>query len=133
MRQKIYLGYIAIEIVVIIVVSLLFRLIADRQMAATLAGCIFVIVPPMLMILQLQHSKFSEILWFFAVLQFWIMFALPILGLRLLHWGEPFVQLSLFGISGPTLHAWSSKSYMVMMVMTVRAWILSGSSISKAR
>jgi hypothetical protein len=132
MRQKIYLGYLAVQIVVIIAVSLIFRVISDRQIAATLAGCLFVVVPPVLMLFQFRRSKFSEILWFFGVLQFWLLFALPILGLRLLNWGEPFAQLSLLGISGPILHAWSSKSYMVMMVMTVRSWILSGSSTSKA-
>lgn len=122
MRRHIYLGYLLAEVIVIIAVTFIFKLIADRQVAATVAGTLFVGLPLALLLCERLGS--SRRSWFFygGVLQFWVFFALPILGLRLCNWGVPFDQLSILGISGPALHVWSSKSYMVMMAATTWAW-----------
>lgn len=103
----------------IVAVMGIFRFIEDRQIAATVAGFLFVLVPLVLMALEYRRAGLREKLWFAGVLQFWVLFALPILGVRLLNWGVPFEQLSVLGVPGPVLHQFSSKSYMVMMVITV--------------
>lgn len=104
---------------VIVAVMGVFRALEDKQVAATVAGFLFVVVPLVLMILEYRRAGFQEKLWFAGVLQFWVLFALPILGIRLLNWGVPFEQLSVLGVPGPVLHQFSSKSYMVMMIITV--------------
>jgi hypothetical protein len=122
MRRNKFLEYLLVQFAVIIAVMVIFKVIPDRQIAATVAGFLFVIMPVGLMVWEYQRSGFDETIWFVGVLQFWTVFALPILGIRLLNWGVPFEQLFFWGIPGPALHQWSSKSYMVMMVMTAIRW-----------
>ena len=111
------------QIVVILAVLIIFRAIPDRQIAATVAGILFVLLPGILMVLEYRRAQLQEMFWFVAVLQFWTVFALPILGVRLLNWGVPFDHLSVIGIPGPVLHQFSSKSYIVMMAFTAWCWI----------
>ncbi len=122
MRRNAYLIYLICQGLVIVLVTASFKTIADRQVAATVAGTLFVVVPVVLMLLEYRRARFQEAIWYVSVLQFWLLFALPILGLRLLNWGIPFDQLSFLGIPGPTMHQWSSKSYMIMTAFT--AWTL---------
>ena len=104
----------------------IFRVIPDRQIAATVAGFLFVTMPVGLMFWEYKQAEVQETIWFVTMLQFWTIFALPILGLRLFNWGVPFENLSFLGLPGPALHYWSSKSYMVMMAVTaIRWWKLS--------
>lgn len=111
------------QVVVIATVLVIFRVIPERQIAATVAGFLFVLLPLILMALEYRRAELQELFWFVATLQFWTVFALPILGIRLMNWGVPFEQLSFIGIPGPVLHQYSSKSYMVMMVVTAWCWI----------
>lgn len=122
MRINNYLKYLYLQLFVIISVLLIFRFIPDRQVAATIAGLLFVALPLILIIQEYQTQKFKNLFWYAGVLQFWLFFALPILGIRLLNWGMPFDQLSFMGIPGPVLHQYSSKSYILMMVLTVFGW-----------
>lgn len=122
MRRNAFFGYLIAEVIVILAVVALFRGIADRQVAATLAGVLFVTLPVVMMVLEYRRAELSQMLWFVVVMQFWTLFALPILGMRLLNWGIPFEQLSFLGIPGPVLHQWSSKSYIAMMVATAWCW-----------
>ena len=125
MRRNRFFGYLLVQFVVIVAVMVIFRTIEERQIAATVAGFLFVTMPVGLMCWEYKHAEFQETIWFVTVLQFWTIFALPILGLRLLNWGVPFENLSFLGLPGPALHYWSSKSYMVMMVVTaIRGWKL---------
>lgn len=121
MRRNAFLGYLIAQVIVIVLVMVIFKFIPDRQIAATVAGVLFVGLPVVLMALEYRRAELSQFFWFVAVLQFWTLFALPILGIRLLNWGVPFEELSFIGIPGPVLHQWSSKSYMVMVLFT--AWV----------
>ncbi|MBO9666933.1 MAG: hypothetical protein J7501_08985 [Bdellovibrio sp.] len=122
MRRNKFLEYLLVQFAVIIAVMIIFKVIPDRQIAATVAGFLFVIMPVGLMAWEYKRAGFEETIWFVGVLQFWTVFALPILGIRLFNWGVPFEQLSFWRISGPALHQWSSKSYMVMMAVTAIRW-----------
>ncbi len=122
MRRNVYLGYLLAQLVTIIFVVLFFKYIGDRQIAATAAGSLFVGVPLGMLLVEFRRTGFKSKVWMFVVLQFWILFALPIMGLRIFNWGVPFEDLSFFGVSGPFLHRWSSKSYMLMMVSTLWAY-----------
>lgn len=119
MRLNVFNKYLIVQVLVIIAVTFIFKLIPDRQVAATVAGVLFVVMPLVLLIIEYRRAKFSQKIWYVGVLQFWLMFALPILGIRLLNWGVPFDQLSFMGIPGPVLHQWSSKSYLLMVIITV--------------
>lgn len=119
MRRNTFLGYFIAEVIVILLVMVIFKVIPDRQIAATMAGVLFVGLPVGMMAVEYRCRGLQQMSWFVAVLQFWTVFAIPILGLRLMNWGIPFENLSFLGISGPALHQWSSKSYTVMMLWTL--------------
>ncbi|WP_415062701.1 hypothetical protein [Bdellovibrio sp.] len=122
MRRNAFLGYLLAEVIVIVLVTMSFKFIPERQVAATVAGVLFVGLPLGMMTWEYRRAGLEQMAWFVAVLQFWTVFALPILGMRLANWGVPFEELSFLGIPGPVLHQWSSKSYMVMMVFTLWGW-----------
>ncbi len=106
-------------ILVIPLVVLLFRFIPERKIAATIAGLLFVVVPAALMWKRARSTEVASMIrwvWWFGVLQFWMFFALPILGARVLFWETAFEEFSFFGQTGETWHRLASKSYMVMMV-----------------
>ncbi|MBV2169215.1 MAG: hypothetical protein KUL82_10975 [Bdellovibrio sp.] len=122
MRRNAFLGYLLAEVIVIVLVTMSFKFIPERQVAATVAGVLFVGLPLGMMTWEYRRAGLEQMAWFVAVLQFWTVFALPILGMRLANWGVPFEELSFLGIPGPVLHQWSSKSYMVMMAFTLWSW-----------
>lgn len=124
MRQR-FLKFLILEVAVIFAVMGFFRFIQDRQIAATFAGSLFVGVPLILMIWEYRSEKLKNWVWFLCAAQFWLLFALPILGMRLLSWGIEFDNLRFMGIPGAQMHAWSSKSYTLMMIATAWFWIKS--------
>ncbi len=119
MRQKRFSFYMLSQALVIAAVVLLFKVIPDTKIASVCAGALFVFVPLVLMIIEWKLAGFTKKLWFVCVLQFWILFALPIFGLRIFNWDTSFADLSLFGVTGPQFHYWSNKSFMVMMAASV--------------
>lgn len=119
MRRNRFSFYLTFQALVIAAVMVIFRVMEDRQIAATIAGSLFVGLPLILMICEFKKEKLNHKLWFLGTLQFWVLFALPILGLRIFNWGVDFQELSIFGVPGTALHQWSSKSYMVWMIITL--------------
>lgn len=100
----------------IVVVMLLFRLVSDRQIAATLAGVGFVIWP--ILFLSYEYSRYPNVskTHIVVVLLFLLLCAFPILFLRVLNWGTPFDQLSFVGVPGPMIHKVSNYIYILMLV-----------------
>lgn len=118
MRQNRFAIYSVLFILVIFAVMIFFRINDDKKMASVQAGALFVIVPLALLLYEIRFYRLEKSLWIFSVLQFWLLFALPIMGLRLLYWQEEFSNLNVLGVSGGLLHTWSSKSYLFMMIIT---------------
>lgn len=125
MRTKFFLNYLIAEVLVVPAVTLIFKFIAERQVAALFAGILFVLLPLVIMVIEYRRAGLEQFYWFVAVLQFWTLFALPIFALRILNWGVPFQELSFLGIHGTALHQWSSKSYMVMVLFTLGVYLKS--------
>jgi hypothetical protein len=48
--------------------------------------------------------------------------AIPMLGFRVLNWGEPFSKVAVWGLSGPEFHALSTRLYGLWMVFAAVAW-----------
>jgi hypothetical protein len=119
MRQKRFLAYLAGQAVVIIAVVFIFKLNRDVKLASVQAGALFVLLPLALGIFEFKKAGFSRVSFYIGLLQFWVLFALPILGLRLMNWDVPFNELSFLGVPGMTLHQYANHSYMVMMAMTL--------------
>ena len=107
------------------VVLILFKVIDDKTLAAMLAGAGFVLWPLIFLINELfvmQRSKHKlSIIHLIGCLQFLILFALPIMYLRISNLNAPFNELSLLGVPGSQLHRFSNISYMIMTVAVVYA------------
>lgn len=101
----------------------LFRFGSDRKISSVQAGFLFALLPIILVSIEVLRFGYRGKLWLAGMIQFWVLFALPILTLRLLNWNEEFATLTYMGIPGPMLHQWSSKSYLLMMAITLfEAW-----------
>ena len=123
MRQKRFLAYLVGQAAVIIAVVFIFKLNNDVKLASVQAGTLFVLLPLVLGILEYKKSKLMRVSFYVGLLQFWVFFALPILGLRLMNWDVPFNELSFMGVPGATLHQYANHSYMVMMALTLWNYI----------
>lgn len=121
-----------LELAVIPLVLLIFKITPDRKLAATQAGTLFVGLPLLLILREVLKFKSKDWIWFLGHAQFLVFFAFPILGLRLMNWDADFNTLSILGVSGQNLHRWSNISFMAMMASTVWAyWSLRKASIRK--
>lgn len=124
--QKMRLKSIVLDALLLILtvpaVILIFRMVPDRKVAATFAGLLFVLVPVAMMVHRWKNplpTRSANAVWWVGVLQFWLLFSLPILGSRLLFWETPFEQFTFFGFSGTQWHEFSSKSYTMMCVFVL--------------
>lgn len=125
MRRHRFFSYFLLQLLVIIAVMALFHFNSDKKTASVQAGFLFVLLPIVLISVEVLGFGYRGKLWLFGMIQFWFLFALPILTLRLMNWDADFSSLSYMGIPGPVLHQWSSKSYLLMMAITlIEAWRL---------
>ena len=105
------------------IVLLIFKSIDDRVVAAMIAGAGFVLWPIIFLVNEIcarNHRQISKI-HLVGCLQFLVLFAIPILYLRISNQGAQFNELSLLGVSGSQLHRFSNISYMIMTVAIVYA------------
>lgn len=123
MRQKRFLAYLVAQAVVIIVVIFIFKLNRDVKIASVQAGSLFVLLPLVLGGVEFRRFRFAQKAFYLGLLQFWVLFALPILGLRLFNWDQPFSELSFLGVPGNTLHQFANHSYLFMMALTLWSYI----------
>lgn len=116
MRPK----HIAFETLLLLVliplVVMIFRVIPDRKTASVVAGALFVLVPLIVILWRRRLRPRPLMLWWVAVGQFWLIFAIPILGVRLANWDVEFAQLTWWGLSGTEWHQWSSWSFFAMLL-----------------
>lgn len=120
-RAKDYLIYLFVELAVIPAVILIFKLNEDRQVAALQAGLLFIIIPSGILLREMRKKEKSWLL-IAGQAQFLLLFALPIMGLRLFNWGVPFSELTLLGLSGQKIHSLSNGGYILMLVLTLAGW-----------
>ena len=114
LRSKKYLQQFLILFIWIGVVILIFKIIDDRQVAAVFAGIGFILWPTLFILAELCSQKSNKI--HVALLSFFLFAnAVPIFLLRVLNWGEDFVNLRLFGIPAQSFHKFSNLLYLIVM------------------
>jgi len=101
---------------VVVAVMLIFKLIQDRQTAALVAGSLFLLSPMIALTLEWRANQSWRSIAAAGAILFFVGAAVPIFGLRIANWGEPFDQLSLFGISGQVWHKASNGLFLLMLV-----------------
>lgn len=116
MRPKHIVLETLILVMVIPAVILLFRLIPDRKTASVFAGALFVGVPAALSLWRWCRTPRPYKTWWLSIAQFWFVFAVPILAMRLLNWEAEFDSLSWMGLGGREWHQYANKSFILMLL-----------------
>lgn len=120
MRKKKYLYDLAIQVLLIGVVIMLFKTNPSKVQASYWAGVLFVLMPLSMMSREWIFYKFTNKIWWAGVLQFWLLFALPILILRIQHPETSLNEVSVGPIPVSLWHKISNISYLLLMAVT--AW-----------
>ena len=120
MRKKKYIYDVIVQVMLVLVVMQLFRKMPDRIHASFWASTLFVLLPVSMMVREWIFSKWENKLWWFAILQFWVLFAIPIFTLRILNPRVSLNEVEVLGMPVRWLHGVSNYSYLLLML--VSAW-----------
>ena len=105
----------------IFIVTALFKVIPEKQVAAVIAGIGFLLWPTMFLVNEFKKSTLNRV-HAGLLLLFLVCSALPVFFLRVLNWGVDFNTLSFLGISGPVIHKFSNYFYLMMMASALYFW-----------
>ena len=122
MRNKKYIYDLFVQILLIFVVTYLFKSNPNKIQASFWAGALFVLIPISMMSREWVFFKFQNKIWWAAVLQFWLLFALPIFILRIKYSHTPFSEVMVGPFRAQVLHSISSYSYLLLMGVTLWSW-----------
>lgn len=111
-----YRNYLSVQVVVMIGVMASFKLIPEKQVAAVVAGLLFLVSSLGILYFEMKHADYKKRFTFWGTLAFVLACAIPILALRLLNWGVPFEELSVLGIPGPEIHKFSNYMFFLMVI-----------------
>ncbi len=123
MRQKKYLYDFLIQILLIFGVIYLFKMNANKLQASFWASAMFVLMPISMMSREWLFFRWENKVWWAAVLQFWLLFALPIFSLRIKYSHTPLSEVSVGPIPVQLWHQISTYSYLLLMAVTLWSWV----------
>jgi hypothetical protein len=109
-----YRSQVLILAVWIVVVTLLFKLISDRQIAALIAGTGFILLPLWILVTEVKSEKNK--IHIFIILFFLLSSALPVFLLRVMNWGTEFNSLDILGVPAGAFHKFSNFTYVAMVI-----------------
>lgn len=115
-KRNRYRNYLTVGLLVFLAVLAVFRLIEDRQTAGVLAGALFTLVFSSIFVIEVRKPAPWTRFTLYGVGLFLASSALPIFLLRLIYWGKPWSDVSIFGIAATELHFISSRVYVAMMI-----------------
>jgi hypothetical protein len=118
MKQKHLTAILMAEILVIFIVTALFKFIGDKTLAALAASVVFISLGVFANVLALRWPRFllSATFWLVQVHLFFS--SIPLLVTRWIHLEEGFDQLTIFGIPGPQFHKVATMIYAALIVAT---------------
>jgi cytochrome bd-type quinol oxidase subunit 2 len=119
MRKKKYIYDLIVQVLLILAVMQLFRQIPNKIHASYWASVLFVLLPISMMIREWIFCRLRNKLWWGAVLQFWLFFAIPLFLLRILYPKISLSEVEIMGIPVKYLHSTSNYSYLVLICATV--------------
>lgn len=117
--NKLLSVFLFFEFLTVVYVMGVFKLIADRQIAALFAGSGFILLGVGISWFSFKSKARFQLVSFWAALIFLGSIAVPMMIVRLWSWGTPFELVSIFGIPGPKFHGLSNTIYMLLVAATV--------------
>lgn len=125
--EKHYRNLLIFELIVIVLVTLIFRLIESRLAAGRVAGAVFLSLGFYVVLTGLRMPRgrwrsasfLTGLIFFFGV-------ALPLVVSRFIQSETSFEQVRVLGLPGPVFHRVSTAIYLVLMAATVWDWFRAG-------
>jgi hypothetical protein len=114
--------FILIEIILIGIVSLLFRFFSP-PVAGLIAGAGFLLLGISLIVFVSRGQRPLAQASFWASSLYLAVAVIPILMARLLNWGIEFKDITIFGLQGPEFHRLSGSLYVGLLAATVVDWL----------
>jgi hypothetical protein len=120
--KNLFRNFLIAEFLVILIVSVVFKLITERLIAATVAGSIFVILGAWIVGSALRYRSIRKTPTFVLGCAHLFVIALPLLIIRLMNYSSAFENIKIWGLPGPVFHQLSTAVYFVMMIATAFDW-----------
>ena len=117
-----YFGELLAYFVWGICVFLIFTLIENKQVAGSVAGVGFLLLPLFFLIQEFKQPQRKSKLHMGVLLSFLILSVLPIILLRVFNYGVDFNTLSVFGFPAQKIHRYSNLIYLLMMASAFYRW-----------
>lgn len=125
MKMKLdYLSELFIYLVWGVCVFAIFSLIESKQVAGSVAGVGFLVLPMFFLFQECKQPYRKSILHIGVLLSFLILSVLPIILIRVFNYGVDFNTLSLFGLPAQQIHRYSNLIYFLMMASAFYHWRL---------
>ena len=115
-NKKDLLIFLLLEILTVPTVIFIFKFVSPRNVAALLAGSVFVTLGAYILKISWPYRK-SIILYAIGLHLFG--FALPMLLMRLINWSSDFEKIKIFGLAGPQFHRVSEIFFTVLIFCTL--------------
>ncbi len=109
---------LVVEILAVFFIVGIFKWVDDRMWAAKLASLSFVLQGAFILCWLWPWGRRNWTLTVPTMLLFQFIFVLPMAGFRWLT-DLHFSQLKWMGMTGPTLHSWSSQFYYLLFIATI--------------
>lgn len=119
-----YLSELLVYLVWGICVFAIFSLIKNKQVAGSVAGVGFLVLPLFFLVQECKQPKRNSKLHRGVLLSFLTLSVLPIILLRVFNYGVDFDTLSVFGIPAQKIHRYSNLLYLLMMASAFYHWRL---------
>lgn len=116
-----YRGQFLVLLGWIFIVTALFKVIPDKQIAGIVTGLGFLLWPTIFLVNEFKKNTVNRVHVALLVL-FLVCSALPVFFLRVLNWGVEFDTLSFFGVPSVMIHKVSRYLYLMMMASTLYFW-----------
>ena len=110
------LTFLALEIATIPFVIIIFKNISPRNVAAIIAGSVFVALGMYILKKSWPYKKSITV---YVISLHLFGFALPMLFTRLLYWNKKFEEIAIFGLKGPAFHRLSEALFSILIVGTL--------------
>jgi hypothetical protein len=110
-----YRKYIFLQLVIVILVIVTFRVIPEKRVASVVATTLFFLGAGLVLVSEGKTAQGRKSFSFLATLIFMVGFILPIIVLRLRSWDGLFEMETLFGVTGGQLHRGSNMAFMAML------------------
>ncbi len=115
-KRNRFRNYLSLEVLVIVLVTLSFRVIPDKKTASMVTSFLFIGSSLGILYWESRHADYRKRASFWGVLVFLVFSAIPVFLLRVMNWDMNFDEIQVAGISGAQMHTAANYVFMLMMM-----------------